>query len=544
MKAEGLAVDEPVSREPEKDNEPVVNVQDVLLPTLTLVNNRIYEYEEKLKALQKIQQQAVEQTLNQDILNTISDCRVELQNILVEYNALHKRLMKQTDLQAAELIAGDSLLAISQKDIGYLEGKCGQDSLTTSSFDKPVNQVRITSLFEQEQMLKDAFDNNDFSQVINIYEELPLESEQAPPFDVTYLYGQALMKTNRSIEARKVFTDLLATIRLGDQALWEFRLMQLIGDLEFGLEIYDGAREKYKEIGTIYNNLGNKNEWAVQQVAALDRSSYDNDEVREYALLLRSFLEYNPDRDGYTVVGLGEKYVETFPYSTVSSNVDELIVKARKQADDWLDSVFARIDAFSENGQYQQALLFIERIPRSILPIDKQEKLKRKSEELITSESIAIETDRLVVEQEFEADWNKAMTLLEAKQYDRAIEVFTTLLASPYEVKARLRIDEAAQLAAREDRQRAAELYVRSKRTTDFESRKKLLFASRKLLQDILIKYPQSDLTDKVKRNIVRLEEEISSIDPALLNSPGLVGEESLPQGEILPTVEQDQNIN
>ncbi len=526
MRAEGLDMETPQpDNKLNEDTTATVNVQDVLLPTLTLVNDRIYAYEEKLTSLQKLQQQVAAQTLNQEILNTISDCRVELQGILVEYNALHKRLMKQTELQAAELLAGNNLFRISERDIKYLEGKCGQNLTTVPSIAKPVNQVQIKSLFGEEQQLKDAFSENNFATVISIYDNLPLESGQTPSFDVTYLYGQALLKTNRAVEAKKVFTDLLTTIRRNDQSQWGFRLIQLIGDLEFGLGIYDGARNKYKEIGAIYGDLANNNDWAVKQLSALERNGAKNDEVSEYAALLKSYLEYNPDRDGYTVVDLGLKYVDRFPYSTVSSNADALLLKAKQLADAWLTSVLKRIDTLSANGQYQEALLFIERVPKSILPVEKQEMLRRKGEELVTSESISIETDRLVVEQELETDWNKAMNLLEAKQYDHAIEVFSSLLASSYESKAQIRIDEAARLAANEDRQRAAELYVRAKRTTDLESKKKLLFASRKLLQDILIKYPQADLTEKVKRNLVRIEEEISSVDPALLTSPAVVGE-------------------
>ena len=93
-------------------------------------------------------------------------------------------------------------------------------------------------------------------------------------------------------------------------------------------------------------------------------------------------------------------------------------------------------------------------------------------------------------------------------------------MGTSYDDRARQKIDEAANLAAREDRRRAAELFVRSGRTHDLWSRKKLLLASRQLLQDILIKYPQSDIVDKVKRNLQRIDEEIAKIDPNLLSAP------------------------
>jgi hypothetical protein len=44
-----------------------------------------------------------------------------------------------------------------------------------------------------------------------------------------------------------------------------------------------------------------------------------------------------------------------------------------------------------------------------------------------------------------------------------------------------------------------------------------LLLASHQLLKEILVKYPQTDLLDKVNQNLAVLEEQIRRIDPALL---------------------------
>ena len=82
-----------------------------------------------------------------------------------------------------------------------------------------------------------------------------------------------------------------------------------------------------------------------------------------------------------------------------------------------------------------------------------------------------------------------------------------------------MQIEEASQLAVQENRRKAAELFVRANRTTDLGTKIELLLQSRQLLQNILANYPQSYLLDKVKRNMSRIEEEISAIDPALLNS-------------------------
>ena len=66
-------------------------------------------------------------------------------------------------------------------------------------------------------------------------------------------------------------------------------------------------------------------------------------------------------------------------------------------------------------------------------------------------------------------------------------------------------------------RKEAASLFIRAGKTTDPEQKKKLLLASHELLTEILVKYPQTDLLDKVKQNIAILEVQIQRFDPALL---------------------------
>ena len=81
-----------------------------------------------------------------------------------------------------------------------------------------------------------------------------------------------------------------------------------------------------------------------------------------------------------------------------------------------------------------------------------------------------------------------------------------------------IQIEEAVHLAAQENRSKAAELFVRASSTRELEKKTELLLASRELLLSILIKYPQSDLGEKVKRNLSRIEEDIRAIDPVLLD--------------------------
>ena len=67
-------------------------------------------------------------------------------------------------------------------------------------------------------------------------------------------------------------------------------------------------------------------------------------------------------------------------------------------------------------------------------------------------------------------------------------------------------------------RKDAASLFIRAGKTSDYEKKRELLVSSYGMLTEILVRYPQTDLLDKVNQNISILEEQIKKFDPALLD--------------------------
>ena len=139
---------------------------------------------------------------------------------------------------------------------------------------------------------------------------------------------------------------------------------------------------------------------------------------------------------------------------------------------------------------------------------------------------------RRIQEVELSEQWNAAVSLLDSQRYDIAIPAFKALMGTEYEEKAKTKILEAANLAAGQMRKEAASLFINAGKATDIDKKKELLFASHRMLTEILTKYPQTDLRDKVNQNITILEGQIKKLDPAWLeelrnetpaadNSPG-----------------------
>jgi len=489
---------------------------DLLVPALAQVNDLIYAYEQKLEAWRRVRETAGKMALAEGQQERLDLCEQRLRTLLAGYQQLHETLLGREQMAAAEYLAGDTLLRLGRDDIAFLESDCQQ--LLDDS-----RQGGFTGFGEavQRQLHKMHEDTTGhrWAEVIETFEAFSPRERAAFPPQAVLDYAQALLHHQQPEKAKEVLSALLERLEGGDQARHTFEALRLLGDVELGLTDFAGAREHYTLLAALSQDLQAAREWAEQQKGALAVDDTANEELQEYAKVMLAALTYDPSRDGYKAVRSIQAFLDAYPYSPVASSADHLLARVTDQAESWFADVLRRVDEMQAARDFDGALLYLERIPRIDMPLDKQDLLRRKAQEISTAKAIALEEERLRLEQERQKRWNEGMRFLEAKEYDEAIARFQQLLDSPYAERARERIREAARLAAQENRRRAAELFVRAGRTHDLESRKKLLLASRRLLVEILEKYPQSGLEEKVRRNLARIEEEIRAVDPGLLET-------------------------
>ena len=522
--------------------------RDVLLPALSRINDRISAYEQKLQSWQGLSSRMYSLNLAPGQLEQLSICRQQVTDLLAEYKQIHDQLLLDQSMDVSRRLLNRSLPKTHKKDIAYIEGDCPR--LLTDVGYSPVAGSMAVGMPSLESSMTAALARGDYGQVISSFQSLSLPPGVQPDYGVNYNYGVALMKSGREQEAQRVFVELLNRLRQQDQAQVQLKLLQLLGDLEFGLGEYSSARSRYEELERLSGSLGEQSFWARQQLKALDAASSQGVEIRAYGALLLASLTYNPQRDGFTVVQQAQAFQQSFPVPVVGSSVTDLARKADKEAEQWFAGVLDQVDRLSGQQNNQEALLLIERIPATILPLDKQAILKLKKDSLTAAATGSVGSSDTIQEEiidvtdpfapavssnggqamgsdavsgehvpvtALQETWNQGMTDMQAKEYDRAIEVFTGLLNTSYGTKARIQIEEASRLAAQDDRKKAAELFVRANRTIDPEARRQLLLSSRALLQDILRKYPQSGLGDKVRRNLNRIDQELGSIEQQVL---------------------------
>jgi hypothetical protein len=500
----------------ERGDQPATEVarRDVMMPVMSSINNRIHASEQKLEEWKEVERKANVSALPQEKLNRIDECRSHLEHILLEYNALRKQLQQETQVEAAQLLAGNSLLQLNQQDIDYLESGCGKFLTELKT------QAQPAVAAPADPQIKAAFENGDYDQVINLYSQSDSTPGQAAAAETTLQYGQALLKNHQEAEARRVLAELLARIRSqkGQDEL-QLQLLQTVADLNFSQESYEEAQKQYEELVRLSIEKGaRKEEWAGLQLAALQPGGAAPAELKGYGTLLKNYLAYTPKRDGYSVAEQADKFMLAYPASRLVSNVNTINKSTRQQADAWMNQGVKRIEAQVSERKMQEVPVAAGGQISGGTP---------SSGDVLTtggSQSVTLVQSPAVNEKALQDDYDKGVAYLQNKEYEKAIERFNRLSKTPYEAKARPQMEEAAKLGAQDLRQKAAELFVRASNSRDTEEKRKLLLSSRDLLQSILVKYPQSGLGDKVQRNLTRIEAELKAVDASAGPRPAASG--------------------
>ncbi len=536
--------------------------EEEALPRRKYVNDRISEYGIKLDRWKELDSQAVVLDLDEEVSEEMVRCFRELQKVLKGYNKLHRELLQQDFLSSAEYDSNLEMLQLGQRDVAFLESSCGR--LLMGGDDRGpswAQRQEKADLSQIETLVEGYAKNDEFEELVQVWQQIPEDQLDRVHLNTRISYGNALMALHQEEEATRIYQEIVDLMSSSeDQRTDILFLRKILADLYTASGNYDRAEEQYVEISNDYKDLAKIEGWAILQLSILVGSEAGSPELQEYSALLRNYLGFTPARDGYKLVWQAEKFLGDYPFSSVAPNVDIVKNSTQLQADEWLELFLADVDVMAEEKRFQDGLLKLETLQGDILSGEKLLLIRQKIDELTLAEAVSREMRKIEEMQALQKQWNDALILIDKGSYDEAIEIFTSLLDSEYALEADKKIAEASLLAARAERRKAADLFIRFTRTTDFESRKKLLIDSRRLLVDILIKYPNVEITDKVMGNIERVEKEMNAIDPLLISQADLMGEKSSDDREqedpfdqgirrgadriLEPLLIQEQNIN
>jgi tetratricopeptide (TPR) repeat protein len=498
-----------------------------VLPDMQYVKDRIFEYGRKLDRWKELDNQAVVAELDETASELMVRCFRDLQKVLNGYNHIHEALLRRDFMDTSAMISGEEVMTLEQRDITFLESGCG--ALLKSGDDSGVGWAQREAkadLPQIETLIERYAGSEEFEEVVQVWQQIPDNQLDRVHLNTRISYGNALMALHQEAEAGKVYQTIVDLMTSSDDQQTDIlSLRQVLADLYAASGEYKKAEEQYQEISNDYKSLAAIEGWAILQISILERSEPGSPELEEYSSLLRNHLGYSAQRDGYKLVWQADKFLADYPYSAVASNIDIIRASAQKKADTWLAAFLAEVDIMANEERYQDALLKMETLQEDILSGEKLIETRKKSDDLTLAAAVFHETKKIEEIQILQRKWNDALLLIDTGNYDEAIELLTTMLDTDYSLKANNKIEEASLFAARAERRKAADLFIRFTKTTDLEAQKKLLIDSRRHLVDILVKYPDVGITDKVMGNIERVEKEMNAIDPNLIAQAELVGE-------------------
>lgn len=504
------------------DSDPeVVMEKDIeeVLPSMVSLNDRIFEYGRKLDRWKELDSQSVDLDLSDEEASQMVRCFRRLQNILNGYSELREKMLRARNMESAEKINKNEVFDLQQKDIAFLESACGR--LLGTSEEKSIGWSRReekADLAQLETLIDRYAENKEYEEIIQVWLKIPEQQVGRVHLRTKILYGSALMYLHQEEKAAEIYrmvVDQMSSSKEQPSDLVSLR--KVLADLYTASGNYREAEIQYKKISEDYQTLGRLEEWSKLQLSILDKSMEDSPELTEYSSLLRNYLGFDPEKDGYKIVWQAEKFLANYPYSPVSSNVEAIKAEVLQGADEWFNGFFEAVDKLSSEKKFEEAMELLETIPADIIGTEKQIKIKEKNQELLLAAAVEKETEKMAQIQELQHQWNNGMLLVKNGRYDEALAVFTNLLDTEYSKKAEKKIEEVSLQAAKADRRKAADLFIRFTKTSDIESRKKLLIESRKLLKNILVKYPEVEIGAKVIGNIKRVEQEMMAIDPNLI---------------------------
>jgi tetratricopeptide (TPR) repeat protein len=491
-----------------------------LLPSSKFINDRILEYEKKLDRWKALENQSAVLNLNREDTEKMVRCFGDIQKILNGYNHLHE-LVGQINTSSAAPFNEEEVLELQKNDIAFMEGECSR--LLTAPQEKNTVQIKqkpTSDLSQMETLIQRRFDNREYEEVVQTWSKIPDAQAGDVALKTKIMYGNALMFLHQEEKAAEVYQQIVNQISVSnDQRTDLLSLRKILADLYTASGNYPAAQKQYMSVVKDYQELGKVDEWSKKHLSILEHNDKNSPELTQYSAILRNSMGFIPEQDGYKIIWQADKFLKAYPNSAVISNVEMIRADALQRADTWFNGIFAEVDKLAAGKRYSEAIKKLQIIPDDIISPEQRLKVRDKNDALVLSDAVERETIKIGRTQDLQRRWNEGMSAVDEGKFEDAVKVFNGLQDTEYAAKAADKIKEISTLAAKAQRRKAAELFIRYTKIPDPEGKKKLLVESRKLLTDILVRYPNIDFTDKVVDNIKRVETELNSLDPTLLPS-------------------------
>jgi hypothetical protein len=480
--------------------------QEGVLPSMTYVNERLAEYGKKLDRWRELDRQSSATAVSPQESAELISCFQQLQKVMNGYSALRANML---DNAATKTVSVETARDLYKTDIDFLESRCGL-MLTEKP---PAAKIADSQLQATGDTLLRNYAAGNYAAATQLWQALPAEQGVRLRVSAQNAAAQAMLRQGDDKGASAIYKNLLQ--RLDDEDSPDtLELRRRLADIAFAAGNSGEALRQYRQMGRDYKKQGDSSDWANRQMEMI--ATGQRDQQGEYASLMRRWLLYVPDRDGLTVSVLADNFLQKYPQSPVAANVVYIRDDTKAKAERWINGRGSAADKLVARKKFQETARLVNSAPANSVESEQQSvpggsggigSAQAAGREIVTQEG----------QQALQRRWNNASLLAQNGRYDEAIAVFTELEGTDMAGQAKDKVRELSLQAAQNQRRKAADLYQRYLKTRNIEEKKKLLLESRRILKDILAKYPDVEIAPRVSDNIARVEQEIRSVDPNLL---------------------------
>lgn len=460
--------------------------------------NKISQWRMLVETIESLDMEVGESSLSQG-------CISEMERILAGYNEIAKGLPEESRLQ----------FAVWQNDISFLESNCEAvfaDQMASVS--KQLDHYAGLSVAQAEKVVNHYAEQENYERVIALYQRLTTSTDRKPDLLTQEIYGHALQRTGKLAEASEVFLAVADSCE--NSKNWTLRLH--VADILTAIGRFDKALEQYRIVAESFDSWRTVDQAVQARLELLDNVEGRNEALHLYAQALHSWMTGNgkelPDVLLRNVRILENKYGETI----YAEEGNKLRIQAEDSVHNYVKRTLEEVRSLVLEKNFNTARRIVDELAQLKTPGAAGHLVKITEDEIKQAEADEKILQQQLKEDALVAQWQQANLFFDQKEYDKAIGLFRGLVNSGYQNRALGKIDKATQLAASDMRKRAALLFSKSRKISGMEKKTTLLLESRSILQDIIRRYPEAKIIDKVVVNLDVIEKQILNLDPSLLD--------------------------
>lgn len=445
-------------------------------------------------------------------------CLVQLQDTASAYARLRDQLEAAEAFEAQEMGAlrfGEAY----QSDIAYLEGNCDQIYQVAEAAVSTRQNTFFASAAEQmAQAVVQYADDGLNAEAIAVYRNLVKNYPgRAVAPETTMKYSVALFRGGRMDEAIQALRDSLKSIEVAQPV---GRLQRLLADLLLVAGRSEEARKEYEKLSSGYASQRDDRRWVEEQLALLRSTTLTLREQEFFASVLKDFMLFDGKRVPASLKENVLRLERQYPGSVLANRARQIQWQAEQRVGGWVGKELIAIDGLIERKDFAVAVARLEGLLKEELTDEVRRVVQQTLDTAVVAKQEEVRSQEMLVREALINQWDEGNRLFDLRQYDGAIAAFAGVVDGEYRERAQARMREAALLATADLRREAAGLFVKARKTNDSPQKKEYAVASWRLLRQILVKYPDTDVVPKVRDNLKSLEEYLHQLDPALL--PGL----------------------